>query len=92
MAWTVMMELKKTCRFLKQDASNGFWMPVPDDEAQKKVAVAFRKPQLHEDGKGIVPQAPRPVSSPSHEGAVSDSNDESEDIVQPTKKLGMTLV
>mmetsp|Transcript_31817 Transcript_31817/g.77244 ORF Transcript_31817/g.77244 Transcript_31817/m.77244 type:complete len:627 (+) Transcript_31817:230-2110(+) len=92
MAWTVTMELKKTCRFLKQDAGNGYWMPVPDDEAQKKVAVAFRKPQLHEQDTTIGAQTPRPVSSPSHEGGVSDSNDESAEIVQPTKKLGMTSV
>ena len=92
MAWTVTMELKKTCRFLKQDAGNGYWMPVPDDEAQKKVAVAFRKPQLHEQDKVVNSIAPKPVSSPSHDGCVSDSNDEEAEIVQPTKKMGMTVI
>ena len=92
MAWTVTMELKKTCRFLKQDAGNGYWLPVPDDEAQKKVAVAFRKPQLYEQDKVVGLEAPKPVSSPPHDGCVSDSNDEHAEIVQPTKKMGMTLI
>jgi hypothetical protein len=79
MAWSVTLDLKKNGRFLKQHPENGYWMPVPDDEAQKKVAVAFRKPQ-HQDDTPI-----RNSASPSSvQGA---SNDSSEDVLQPTKKI-----
>lgn len=57
MAWEVTRELKKTCRFLKQNP-DGFWVAVSDEEAQKKVSMTFRKPETGLASHTILSTAP----------------------------------